>query len=79
VFQYGATLRALKIPITYAQTLPYGSTPFFIRIDYLHPARRLEREVNQFAIRFFRNRLRLFELLTNSISIRPVRNRIGIF
>jgi len=45
--QSAALLRALKIAIDSAQTLPFGSTPLFTVIDHLHSAKPLVCEVNQ--------------------------------
>ena len=66
-----------KIPIAYAQTLPYGSTSLFVCFGHLHSARPMVCEVNQSAFRLSRKSYAALELLTNSNSIRPAQAERG--
>jgi len=71
VFQYGALLRALKIPTVHAQTLPYGDTPFSCTlVVFTQQADWNVKSTNRHKTDS--------ELLTNSISIRSGTRRSGI-
>jgi len=78
VFQYGAPSQiacAEDLPLVTRRRSLSEARRFFVTIDYLHPARRLEREGNQSTFRFSGKSYAAIELLTNSNSI--VRRRAG--
>jgi len=74
VLQYGAPLRALKISIECAQTLPFGSTPLFTFIGHLHPEHRLQRENQPIRTSTFEKILCGIELLRTLNSFNPTQS-----
>jgi len=79
VLQYGALLCALKIPIDYAQTLPFREHATFVVIGHLHPEYRLVRENQPIRTSTFEKILCGIELLRTLNSFNPAQSPELIF